>query len=344
MNIRWIGLTALAVLVALCGCSRFKTSKRIDMGPFAENTTTMVGEIQRVHRPPTWTYLKPYRDRPSVVAAREAGVPVRSLLVGVALYSSQIVALSESPHSESRKAQELARYLDEVARPGIVSGETADIGITPAQLDTILGRVRSSTTFLRALGEAQPLVHSATVYGGKLLDRLETAVEAASKDVDDAIEMRFAPLRRNLTDMQDVHTRIVSNFAQLYHARFGDHSELEELRRSNPGVAEMLPKSRKPTGKELDVAEARLAAELDQIDTVRRQLVPEFELYRKHQAELEGLRTQTTEVIRLGRSTLALWSRSHRNLAAGIAVPPAIDVVGLFRETAQGAAGKLPGF
>jgi hypothetical protein len=344
MIARWIRVIPLLALVFLAGCARFKGSKTIDMAPFAENTNTMVGEIQRVNRPPTWTYLKPYRDRPSVVSVREAAAPVRQLLAGIALYSSQIVALSESPHSESRKSQELARYLEEVVRPGIESGETADVGITVAQLDTILGRVRSSTEFLAALQEAQPLVHSATVYGGKLFDRLETSVNTAIVDVDAQIEERFAPLRRNLSNMQDVHTRIVSNFAQLYHARFGDESELTELTKSNPGMAEMLPKGRKATTKDLDAMEAKLSTQLDQVENVRNQLVPEFELYRAHQAELEDLRTQTQEVIRLGRSTLALWSRSHRNLAAGIAVPPAIDVVGLFRSTAQSAVGKMPGF
>ncbi len=341
---RILAVSLVLALPGLTGCSRFQASRKLDMSPFAENTNTMVGEIQRVNRPPSWTYLKPYRERPTVLAAREAAAPVRRLLANVALYSSQIVALDESRMAESKKAQALAGYLDEVARPGVVAGQTLDIGITPAGLDTVLDQIRKSETFIAALKAAQPLVHATTIYGGKLLDQLDQAVGAAANDVDAELETRFRPLRRNLNDMQDIHTRVVGNYAKLYQARFGDESALDELLKSDPGVAAMIPKGKKPGAREFDAVELKLTTELDRVDTVRRQLLPEFELYRAHQAELEALRTQTQETIRLARTTFSLWSRSHRNLAAGIAVPPAIDVAGMFRSTAQSAAGKLPGF
>ena len=106
---RILAVSLVLALPGLTGCSRFQASRKLDMSPFAENTNTMVGEIQRVNRPPSWTYLKPYRERPTVLAAREAAAPVRRLLANVALYSSQIVALDESRMAESKKAQEIGR-------------------------------------------------------------------------------------------------------------------------------------------------------------------------------------------------------------------------------------------
>ena len=67
---------------------------------------------------------------------------------------------------------------------------------------------------------------------------------------------------------------------------------------------------------------------------VRAQLEPQFAQYKEHERELETLRLQTEEMLRLGRLTIAVWTRSHRNLAAGIPIPPAIDIV----ELLQGAA------
>ena len=335
-----LGLLALS---AIAGCSRFTTTRKLDMGPFAENTVTMVGEVQRLNRSPEWSHLLPYRDRPSVVAAREAGRPVRDLLKGVALYSNQLVSLQDSPLEESRKVQELASYLDEVARPGVAAHETEDIGITVTRFDSMLVDVRRQPTFMAALSSAQPLVLSVTVYGNKLFNKTDDAVRAAVSDLEGEIDRKFAPFRSNMLEMQSHHTRLVKNFGQLYRVRFGDATAFDSLLESNPGLAELAPKGRKPTGKDLDAIEEKLAAELNQIEAVRTQLLPELTLYREHQAELGALRDQTEDLLRLGRATLNLWSRSHRNLAAGIAVPPSIDVVGLFRSTAQSAAGKLPG-
>jgi hypothetical protein len=344
MSGRWgrlvLGLLALS---AIAGCSRFTTTRKIDTGPFAENTVTMVGEVQRLNRTPEWSHLLPYRDRPSVLAAREAAVPMRNLLKGVALYSTQLVSLQESSLPESRKVQELASYIDEVSRPGVMAHETEDIGITVARLDSIVAEVRRQETFMAALTAAQPLVVSVTVYGNKLFNASDDAVRAAVTDLEGEIEQKFAPMRANLMEMQGHHTRLVHNFGQLYRVRFGDAAAFDSLLESNPGLVELAPKGRRPTGKDLDAIEEKLAAELNQVEAVRAQLLPEFTLYREYQAELNMLRDQTEDLLRLGRATLNLWSRSHRNLAAGIAVPPSIDVVGLFRSTAQSAAGKLPG-
>ena len=58
---------------------------------------------------------------------------------------------------------------------------------------------------------------------------------------------------------------------------------------------------------------------------------------------MEVLRTQADERARLGRAALFLWARSHRNLAAGIQVPPMIDVMGIMKSTVTtGVKGVIP--
>ena len=344
MNRRTIvAVSALLLVLSVAGCSRFKTTRKLDVGPFAENTVTMVGEVQRLNRAPDWSHLLPYKERPSVVAARTAGRPVRELLRGVALYSTQLVALQESSLPESRKVAELASYLEEVARPGVEAKQTEEIGITVGRFDSMLVTIRSAPTFMEALSAAQPLVLSVTVYANKLFDTTDEAVRVAVADLGNEIETKFAPLRANMLEMQSLHTRLVHNFGQLYRARFGEAAALDSLLASNPSLKDLAPKGRRASGKELDAIEEKLASELNQVEAVRSQLAPEFALYREYQAELNALRDQTEDLLRLGRATMNLWSRSHRNLAQGISVPPSIDVVGLFRSTAQNAAGKLPG-
>ena len=79
------------------------------------------------------------------------------------------------------------------------------------------------------------------------------------------------------------------------------------------------------------------------IKSLRDQIEPEFTVYRESVAELDLLRTQADERARLGRMARILWRRSHRNLAAGIPVPPVIDVVGIMKGTVStGVKGVLP--
>jgi hypothetical protein len=38
----------------ITGCASFKSTTRIDVGPFAENTLGLIGEVQRTSRPIVW--------------------------------------------------------------------------------------------------------------------------------------------------------------------------------------------------------------------------------------------------------------------------------------------------
>ena len=135
------GLLALALVAALAaGCKSFKSTQRLDVGPFAENTVGMIGEVQRATKPLVWTHLKQYESLPSVQLVREAYAPVRTLMRGVALYSTQIVSIYESDLPEPQKAQELARYLEDAVRQRLRNNGQADSYLTKGILDSAVTR------------------------------------------------------------------------------------------------------------------------------------------------------------------------------------------------------------
>jgi DNA-binding protein len=103
-------------------------------------------------------------------------------------------------------------------------------------------------------------------------------------------------------------------------------------------MAEMLPAGKRPATTSLAAAEEALLKRLDTIQLLRDRLAMDFGVYQAQQLELDELRTQARESVRLGRITLILWARSHQNLAAGVAVPAAIDVMGMVRGAATKAA------
>jgi hypothetical protein len=327
------------VMPLAAGCASFKSSTRLDVGPFAENTVGMIGEVQRATKPVVWTYLKKYESLPSIRDVRQAYAPARTLMRGVALYSTQIVSIYESDLSDSQKSGELAHYLDEAIRERLRANPKADLYMTQGRLDSAVTKARAASTFMGALGAAQPVVSAALAFGNSVYDSLDTKIDMAAADVDARIESDFAPLKRQLAEVSDLQLHTTASYTLLSRYRLGDATALDSLRERDPEAADAMPAGKKPPTSALDATEKRLLERLETTTTLRAELEHQFEDYRAEQAELDAIRIQAREATRLGRITLILWARSHRNLAAGVKVPAAINVMGMV----QSAAGKATG-
>jgi hypothetical protein len=333
-------LLALALLTSLAaGCAAFKSSKRLDVGPFAENTVGMIGEVQRANKPVVWTYLKKYESLPTVTDVRRIAIPARTLMRGVAMYSTQLVSIYESDLPASRKCQELALYLDDAVRHRIEINPTAQFFISPGALDSAVTRVGKSTDFLAALGGAQAVVSAALAYGNFLYDSLDVQIDRAAADIDRRIEEEFAPVKWQAADLTDLQLRRTRGYTLLSQYRYGNEAALDTLRAIDPRSAAALPAGKRPPAPALDATEKRLLSELETTAQLLTVLNQHMEEYKAEQLELDQLRIQAREGSRLGRITLILWARSHKNLAAGVTVPAAINVMGMMQSAASKAAG-----
>jgi hypothetical protein len=326
-------IASLAPLLA--GCASFRASRRLDVAPFAENTVGMIGEVQRATKPVIWTYLKKYEGLPSVQNERLAAVPARSLMRGVALYSTQIVSVYESDLSDARKSQELATYLDLAVRERLRINPEAQVFLTQGALDSAVARVRAATSFHAAIGAAQPVVSAALAYGNALFDTLDVQIDQAGSDIDARIEKEYAPLKEQLAVLTDLQLRGTRAYGLLQQYRYGNDAALDTLRSIDPQSAEALA-AKRPNAGALDATEKRILAGIETTTQLRTHLNEDFDQYKAEQRELDELRIQAREASRLGRITLILWARSHHNLAIGVRVPAAIDVMGMV----QSAAGK----
>jgi hypothetical protein len=336
-------LLAFVTMVALgSGCSSFKSSRHINVAPFAENTVAMIGEVQRATKPIVWVYLKKYEDLQTIEDVREGFAPARTLMRGVALYSTQIVSIYESNLPESRKVAELAHYLDGAIRERIQSDPMAQQFFTAGRLDTAVAEARKSSTFLGALGAAQPVVSAALSFGNDVYDSVDIRIEIAADDIDHRIETEWAPLKTQVAELTDLELRAIREYTLLARYRLGDAATLDTLRSLDPAVTSAIPTGKPPSATALDATEKRLLSNIDTVNGLRAHLDKEYEIYQAEQRELDTLRSQSQEAARLGRITLILWARSHRNLAGGVAVPAQIDLMGMFRSAAGRAANLVP--
>jgi len=334
-------LLVLAALPLLAGCASFKASRRLDVSPFAQNTVGLIGEVQRANRPLEWVYLKKYESLPVIVDARRTYAPARELMRGIAIYSTQIVSIYESPLSESRRSQEVARYLDETIRARLRDNPRANAFLTQAELDKAVQGARSAPTFMAALGAAQPVVSAALAFGNQIYDEMDQAIAKADQEMIGRIEGDFASLKTEREKLESMQLAGVTSYRRLTEYRLGSNAALDSLRAADAEAAETLSAGKRPTPASLDAAEKQIRERVDTIGQMHARLDPQFEIYKAEQAELEQLRSQAREAARLGRITLIMWARSHRNLAAGIAVPAAIDVMGMVKSAAESAKGAI---
>jgi len=334
-----LALALIAPLIA--GCATFSTTRRLDVGPFAENTVLMIGEVQRATKPVVWIHLQKYSSLPSVMDTRRATEPARSLMRGVALYSTQLVSIYASDLPDRSKTAELSRYLDAAIRTRIESNPAAESFITQQSLDSAVAKVRNADKFMTALARAQPVISAALSYGNVVFDSLDMKIDVAATDIGNRIEADFAPLKVQIAALTDLQLRATRGYTLLSRYRLGDPSALDTLRAQDPEAAATLGAGRRPTASAVDAVEKRLLSQLRTMASLRTDLLEELAVYEAQHVELDQLRNEAQEASRLGRITLIMWARSHRNLAAGVRVPAAIDVMGMVRNAAGHASGSI---
>ena len=122
----------LAVLGLSTGCAALVRTKRLDMGPFGENTTTMVNDIQLGLLSKKPLYIKPYLQGPDVVEFQKRWLDLQKVLRGIVMYSTQVVSLSRSRLKGPERAAMLAQYVEALTAP-LVEDKNADVPLTRAR-------------------------------------------------------------------------------------------------------------------------------------------------------------------------------------------------------------------
>ena len=118
------------------------------------------------------------------------------------------------------------------------------------------------------------------------------------------------------------------SITRIYRARIGDKTELDTLIQENSSLTEYIPSAENASPAQLAAAESYLLDQLHQINTMFSHLDEIKGSYIAKQKELIAWRAQVDEKIMIARTAMTIWAQSHRNLGAGIPVPPLFDVAG----------------
>lgn len=334
---RSVYLLLLGALV-LSSCSAFRGSRKMDMSPFSENTQTLFGEALKIERPFQFKYLKTYREvaeyRDMLAKAPPALIAIR----GIIYYSNQVVAINNSKLSERSKAEMLALYLTEVMEKALTEDREDSLVVDLSRARFILDNIRNSKTYLDAIAAAEPIVHGVVAAVLERIDEIQNDIPLVMSGFGREIEKQFSSSKENYRRLTNLQEKNIFALTRLYKSWLGDKSELEALLAENPSLKYFIPSIEKVNHDQLLKAEQFLLSQSREIDTLVRYLDESKAEYVAQQGEIENWRMQLDEKIMIGRTALSIWARAHKNLGAGIPVPPMIDISGIASNLAGNAA------
>ena len=330
----WIGVSILA------GCSKFKSSQRLNLAPFAEDMIAVAGDIQYGLGQNYAVYLRSHGETPEYAKFQRMAAKVRLLIRSTIAYALEVVTLADSRLSGPERTDALADRLDSLVRP-VVAPPTAAMNMSSAELDTILADVRDAKSLLDGLAAAQPIINEVARISGEIFEDTKTALDAAATATQRQISADVAPVLAQDAMLRGFQWRGVKGLDLVQRHWHGDPSAMDSLAILMPGVAKVASSGGEFSIEEMTAVEQRIVFSLQTINEVRNQLRPDVELFWRQQAELEELVASFNKALRQARVAMVAWSRAHQRLASGITDPSEIDIFGI----AKKAAGDFaPGF
>ncbi len=319
--------------LALSGCSTFKSSKRLNLAPFAEDMIAVAGDIQYGLGQTYPVYLRGYSETPEAAKMSAMALKIRAIIRGAISYALEVVTLADSRLSGPQRTQALGDKIEELMRP-VVAPPSQALNITPAELDTILADVRSQKNLLDGLNAAQPIINEIARVSGEIFEETKLTLDAAANATQREIEATVAPVLSRDAMLRNYQLQGTAAIDLVGRHRRGDPAAMDSLVILIPSVSEVASREDGLSPAELHAIEERLIYALEAVSTVRRQLAPDIELYWKQQAELEELVASFNTALRQARVAIIAWSRAHQRLASGITDPAEIDIFGIAKKAA----------
>lgn len=331
----------LVLTLLLSGCAWFSGSKKINMAPFSDNAGTLFGEAAKIGRPFKWKYLKSHTNIPEFQRLRVQGEPIIKTLSGIVYYSQQVVAINNSSLKDKEKNKQLARYLSDILQKATEKGRLDSLGLDRQSLKQVLDNIPKAETYLDAIGEASPIINSVVLFVQNRLDELQFDIQAVIVSLDRIIESEFIATRSNFIGLKGSQEKSMHTVTVLYDMMRGQQEILDTLLQMDKSLNQFFPSSPTYNTSQLEAAELYLLDRLKHIDIMIQQLSNDVAEYHAKQDEMENWRINVDERIKVARNAMTVWAQSHRNLGAGIPVPPLIDVSGFASGLVGTAVNKV---
>ena len=256
------GIILLLSVFVLTGCSAFKSSRKFDMSPFADNTGTMFSEATKISRPFQWQYCMPYITIPEAQKFGAAAIPLLEALHGIVYYSNQVVAINNAKLSDKEKNNQLARYLHEAMERALENKRGDSLQLDLSGAVRVLENIRNAKTYREGILASEPIVNSVVRAILDRIDKIQNLVPLVLAGLDREIEQDYAEVRRNYSRLQELQKDLMLSVTRLYRARMGDKVEIDTLLQTDGSLRSFIPSVERISSSQMAAAEKHLMEQL----------------------------------------------------------------------------------
>jgi len=354
---RWMAAAAVLLFLASLGgigCTqtsggmkqKFTPTTRENLGPFADQTITLMTRSHSIFRQDRAILTRSYidKDSPEVQELNQLSEKVDRLLRAIIAYSIEIVTLAESQKQETEKAIALADYIDALRNSASEEQRAGSI-ISEERYQEILKTIREQEKLLEALAAAQPLINESARYGNVLLSRMDRQLMyfALSTEIVIDDDNQFINEFKNTLEAQK--ESIIKGLQLVHDYIHGDPTALDKVLADIFVVPAYLVPDGKMTVMDVRAIRNHLVEELKSVQEISATIEPDYTLYRDTHDELDRLVELIDKEIGHTRIAILVWSRAHLKMASGITDPAEwFDLTNPQGELFNLSTGLLRGF
>jgi hypothetical protein len=319
------------------GCTAFQSQKRVNLAPFAENAVSIVSEVEYGLSQARAIHIRPFIGGPASQAYRTQWNLMGRVLKGIVAYSVQIVTISQSDMSESKKAGMLADYIESLAIP-IYEYPSIGFALSRNEFTSIVQNIRNQDDYFNAMNAAQPVVDEVARVAELVLSDLKMFQDNARVEVANRIEADHAPVLKYKDELKIGQERTLQSAVYLSRWREGVPFMEDSLLAQDPALKEHLKTGEKMTYEVASKISDMLRSRLVGGKLIQDHIFPEMEQYQKEMRELDDLIAIADRGLKQSKAAIVIWRKSHQTMAAGITDPAAIDLFGIAKAAVKKVA------
>jgi len=314
----------------------FKSKKRLNLSPFAEQLSSLIGDIQFGFKTEQPIYIERFLDIPEVVEYREMFKQFRINASKLLAYSARVITLARSDKTGPERANALADYINEL-RPLEKTPMNVKFAMTPEKIEEILHDVRKQENLLKAINVAQPLADEVGRFMRACIDELDDVQEHVAEVLQQRIKAEHKDVLDYLITLKYRQTNTLKQLQSLHQYRSGDANAFDKVINGDPELTAIIKKDTTVTYQDLKRIEETLTDRLALFNSQFKHLSEELEYYFKQKNELNELVESSDKTLRKAKLAILVWNRVHRMMAAGVTDPATVDVFGMMKKAVDNA-------
>lgn len=335
--------------MAITGCSKFLKTESENLTPFANQTISLISNLDYGLSDNDILYLRKIEDyidsEKSFDRFDALEHQAERQLKALVTYSIQMVTISEQELSENQKSNELADILivlsDLTREDEVIVDENRDT----ERIKKIMAQVRASEDYLESLRILLPAINDFTAHAIKVLDELELEKRKVVSDIDEAIDKKYGKAIEFEQELRSLRNKYYDSILAL--SRYADTRDAKYIEQaSKPGVlpvVDALKGKKTLSNKELLALHKILTDRMAMVNENYKQLKPDYDEYFSSHSELKKLLDSKNAGIKEARLTFIVWSRAYQKMALGKTNPAEWFDISESGTLLMGAAGRAAG-